>query len=187
MREVRDTFSADNGRPWNISLSAMASYLHASSAVGDLARVLVVVAALVITWKIWSRPQSEPGTHAIWLTAPLFVILILCFSFAWGYYTLLLLPLGFAALTDDRLSSWVTRIGVVLAIIPPILVYTVPGYPERYYNETIDTIFHLGIVLNGASVVGVLLALAGTALYAWQDAPTLTARSGLAARATAAS
>ena len=162
--EVTSTFSADTGKPWNMSLSAMAAYLHLPAAAGDVVRLLVVVACLVACWRIWSRPRTAGGEQAVWLTAPLFVILVLCFSFSWGYYCLLFVPMGFVALRRDRLSDWVVRVGVFLALAPPLLVYSVPGYPDRYYNEFTDHIFKLGIALNGASVVGVLLVLAGVLL-----------------------
>lgn len=167
--EVTNTFSADTGKPWNMSLSAMAVYLHVPAAAGDVVRLVVVVACLIACWRIWRRPPATGGEQAVWLTAPLFVILILCFSFSWGYYCLLLLPVGFAALRRDRISDWVVRFGVFLALAPPLLVYSVPGYPDRYYNEFSDHIFKLGIALNGASVVGVLAVLAGILLYAFDD------------------
>jgi len=170
VHEVTNTFSADTGRPWNISLGAMAGYLHVSNALGDVARAIVVVVSLFACWRVWKAPRSDAGEQAVWLTAPLFVILILCFSFAWGYYCLLLVPLGFVALKRDRAADWVVRVGVFLALAPPLLVYTIPGYPNSYYNEVTNKIHHAGILLNGVSVVGVLLALLGTLMHAyWID------------------
>jgi hypothetical protein len=115
--------------------------------------------------------------HAVWLTAPLFVIVILGFSFAWGYYCLLLLPLGFVSLQRDRVADWTARIGVLLALAPPILVYSIPGYPGRYYNPSTFHIFGLGILLNGVSVIGVLIALVATIFYAFADELPATFRS----------
>ena len=108
--------------------------------------------------------MRDAGDQAVWLTAPLFVILILCFSFAWAYYGLLLLPLAFVSLRQDRAADWLVRVGVFLALAPPLLVYTLPGYPDIYYqNGYLATgIFGLGTLINGASVVGLLVVLAGT-------------------------
>ena len=167
---VLNTFSRNAGKPWNISLSAMAGYLHASHAVGDLARLLVVVVSLVACWRIWRHPREDGGVQAVLLTAPLLVIEILCFSFSWGYYCLLLLPLGFVSLRGNRIADWVVRVGVFLAMAPPILANTIPsGYPDRYYQYTSDHISGLGIALNGILALGVLIALAGTLLYAFAD------------------
>jgi len=170
VHEVEHTFSANNGRPWNTSLSAMAGYLHAPSALAAAARALVVVVSLLACWRIWKRPQPHAGDQAVWLTAPLFAILILCFSFAWGYYALLLLPLGFVALEQDRAADWVVRVGVFLALAPPLLVYTLPGYPDSYFQDGFSGtgIFGLGILINGATVVGILVALAGTVVHSYQ-------------------
>ena len=130
--------------------------------------------------RVWSRSQDharqfadEVGAEvttaeqAVWFSAPLFVILILCFSFAWGYYSLLLLPLGFVVLRRDRAVDWVVRLGVFLALAPPILVYTIPGYPSRYYAPNNFTIFHFGILLNGVSVLGVIITLAGVVMHSY--------------------
>ena len=139
-------------------------------AVGAVLRVLVAAASLFACWQIWKRPRREAGEQAIWLTAPLFVILILCFSFAWAYYSVLLLPLAFVSLRQDRAADWLVRVGVFLALAPPILVYTLPGYPGIYYqNGYVPTgIFGLGILIDGASVIGLLVVLAGTLLHASQ-------------------
>jgi hypothetical protein len=167
---VLTTFSRNTGKPWNISLSAMAGYLHAPHAVGDLARLLVVVASLLACWRIWRQPRERGGVQAVLLTTPLFAIEILCFSFSWGYYCLLLFPIGFVSLRRDRLADWVVRVGVFLAMAPPILANTVStGYPGRYYQYTSDHISGLGILLNGTLAFGVLLSLAGTLLYAFAD------------------
>lgn len=61
------------------------------------------------------------------------------------------------------------RLGIFLALAPPILVYTIPGYPSRYYAPNNFTIFHLGILLNGVSVFGVVVTLVGIVLYAYDD------------------
>ena len=169
--EVTGTFSADTGKPWNISLTAMAGYLHAPAAARDLALVIVVAAALIACRRIWTNPRGDAGEQAVWLTAPLFAIVILCTSFSWGYYCLLLVPLGFVSLRQDRVADWAVRLGVFLALAPPLLVYSLPGYPDRYYNEVTDHIFGLGILLNGASVIGVLIALGGCLMYAYTDEP----------------
>jgi arabinofuranan 3-O-arabinosyltransferase len=166
---VTSTFSDDTGKPWNMSLGAMAGYIHAPNAVGDVIRVIVTVVCLIVCWRLWTRPRDEGGLQAVLVTAPLFVIVVLSFSFSWGYYCLLLLPLGFVSLQRDRLSDWVVRIGVFLAVAAPLLVYSIPGYPDRYYLEDPNRIFGLGILLNGASAVGVLIALAGMILYAFAD------------------
>jgi len=168
IHEVKYTFSSNSAKPWNISISAMAGYLHAPDGVSLVVRLLVVAVGLFATWRIWKRPQSGAGEQAVWVTAPLFVILILCFSFSWGYYALLLLPLGFVALRQDRATDWTVRIGVFLAVAPPILVYTLPGYPNSYYQESVNRILGLGILLNGASVIGILIVLGGTVLHAYQ-------------------
>ena len=84
VHEVEHTFSSNNSRPWNMSLNAMAGYLQVPHAVATVARVLVGGASLFACWRIWRRPVRDAGDQAIWLTAPLFVILILCFSFAWA-------------------------------------------------------------------------------------------------------
>lgn len=167
--EVTGTFSADTGKPWNISLTAMAGYLHAPSAVGIVAAVIVLAASLIASWRIWANPRGDAGEQAVWLTAPLFVIVILCSSFSWGYYCLLLVPLGFVSLRQDRVADWAVRLGVFLALAPPLLVYSLPGYPDRYYQQATDHIFGLGILLNGVSVVGVLIALGGCLMYAFAD------------------
>ncbi len=180
--EVTSTFSTDGGRPWNISLSAMARYLHLTAGVGDVLRVLVVVICLAACWRLGTRPRAGGGVQAVWLTAPLFVILILCFSFSWGYYCLLLVPLGFVSLCQDRITDWVVRLGVFLALAPPLLVYSVPGYPDRYYNESIDHIFGLGILLNGVSVIGVLIALGGIVLHAFNVAVAERPLTGIGPR-----
>jgi len=176
---VTSTFSDDTGKPWNMSLGAMAGYLHAPAAVGDVVRVIVTAICLMVCWRLWKRPRDEGGVQAALLTAPLFVIVVLSFSFSWGYYCLLLLPLGFVSLQRDRLSNWVVRVGVFLAVAPPLLVYSIPGYPQRYYLEAPDHIFGLGILLNGASAVGVLIALAGIVLYAFGDDDPEAFRPGL--------
>jgi arabinofuranan 3-O-arabinosyltransferase len=167
--EVTNTFSANTGRPWNMSLYAMARYLHAPNAVGDLVRAIVIVVCLITCWRQWRRLQDGGGEQAVWLTAPLFVIVILCFSFSWGYYCLLLLPVGFVSLQQSRIADWVVRVGVFVALAPPILVYSIPGYPERYYQEATNQIFGLGTLLNGASVIGVLVTLAGCLLNTFGD------------------
>jgi arabinofuranan 3-O-arabinosyltransferase len=169
VHEVEHTFSTNASRPWNTSLSAMAKYLHLPSGLGLLARIAVVVVSLFACWRIWAQTQLRTAEQTVWFSAPLFVILILCFSFAWGYYSLLLLPLGFVALLRDRPADWVVRLGVFLALAPPILVYTIPGYPSRYYAPNNFTIFHLGILLNGVSVFGVLLTLVGIVLHTYDD------------------
>jgi arabinofuranan 3-O-arabinosyltransferase len=167
VHEVEHTFSTNSSRPWNTSLSAMARYLHLPSGLGLVARIAVVAVSLFACWRIWSRTHLETAEQAVWFSAPLFVILILCFSFAWGYYSLLLLPLGFVVLRRDRPVDWVVRLGIFLALAPPILVYTIPGYPSRYYAPNNFTIFHLGILLNGASVVGVIITLAGVVMHSY--------------------
>jgi arabinofuranan 3-O-arabinosyltransferase len=177
IHEVGHTFSSNSGRPWNMSLSAMGGYLHVPNGLTILVRILVIAVSLFACWRIWKRPCKDPGEQAMWLTAPLFVILILCFSFAWGYYALLLVPLGFVSLTRDRIADWAVRIGVFLALAPPILVYTIPGYPNRYYHEVGNGIFGLGIVLNGATVAGVLIALAGMLLHTYAPAGRNLGRS----------
>jgi arabinofuranan 3-O-arabinosyltransferase len=176
---VTSTFSDDTGQPWNMSLSAMVGYIHAPDAVGDVLRVIVTAVCLIACWSLWRRPRDKGGVQAVLLTAPLFVIVVLSFSFAWGYYCLLLLPLGFVSLQRDRLSDWVVRIGVFLAVAPPLLVYSIPGYPERYYLDSPEHIFGLGILLNGASAIGVLIALAGIVLYARADQDPGAFTSGL--------
>lgn len=181
VHEVEHTFSTNSSRPWNTSLSAMAKYLHLPSAVGLLARIVVVGVSLFACWRIWSRTHLETAEHAVWFSAPLFVILILCFSFAWGYYSLLLLPLGFVALRRDRTVDWVVRLGIFLALAPPILVYTIPGYPSRYYAPNNLTIFHLGILLNGASVLGVLITLVGMVLYSYDPDADAADSAGIGA------
>jgi len=167
--EVIGTFSSDTAKPWNMSLTAMAGYLHAPTTVGVAAVVIVLAASLIAYWRMWTNPRGDAGEQAVWLTAPLFVIVILCSSFSWGYYCLLLVPLGFVSLRHDRVADWAVRLGVFLALAPPLLVYSLPGYPDRYYNEATDHIFRLGILLNGASVIGVLIALGGCLLYAFAD------------------
>ena len=167
VHEVEHTFSTNSSRPWNTSLSAMARYLHLPSGLGLVARIAVVAVSLFACWRIWSRTRLQTAEQAVWFSAPLFVILILCFSFAWGYYSLLLLPLGFVVLRRDRPVDWVIRLGIFLALAPPILVYTIPGYPSRYYTPNNFTIFHLGILLNGASVVGVIITLAGVLMHSY--------------------
>ena len=186
---VTSTFSNDTGKPWNMSLGAMAGYLHASDAVGDVVRVIVVALCLLACWRLWRHPRDERGVQAVLLTAPLFVIVVLCFSFSWGYYCLLLLPLGFVSLQQDRLADWVVRLGVFLAVAAPILVYSIPGYPGRYYDDATSHIFGLGILLNGVSAIGVLIALAGILLYAFADElpPTFQSASGSGRPRTAAS
>jgi hypothetical protein len=169
VHEVGHTFSGNNSIPWNMTLSAMGKHLHVPEGLSILARVVVVAVSLFASWRIWQRPQRDAGEQAVWVTAPLFVIIILCFSFAWAYYALLLLPLGFISLKRDRLADWLVRVGVFLALAPPILVYTIPGYPGRYYHATGNGIFHLGILLNGATVVGVLVTLVGIVLHASQS------------------
>lgn len=164
--EVAHTFSADYAKPWNISLSAMAGYLHVPGGIAAVVRALVIVASLFACWRIWKNPGRRAGEQAVWLTAPLFAILILCFSFAWAYYGLLLLPLGFVALRKDGVADWVVRAGVFLALAPPLLVYTLPGYPGSYYPANGNGIFGLGILINGASAIGVLVVLAGTLVHA---------------------
>ena len=106
---VTSTFSDDTGKPWNMSLGAMAGYIHAPNAVGDVVRVIVTAICLIVCWRLWKRPRDEGGVQAVLLTAPLFVIVVLSFSFSWGYYCLLLLPLGFVSLRRDRSSDWVVR------------------------------------------------------------------------------
>jgi arabinofuranan 3-O-arabinosyltransferase len=167
--EVTGTFSADTGKPWNISLTAMAGYLHAPAGVGTVAVVIVLAASLIACWRLWANPRGDAGEQAVWLTAPLFVIVILCTSFSWGYYCLLLVPLGFVSLRQDRIADWAVRLGVFLALAPPLLVYSLPGYPDRYYQEGADRIFGLGILLNGVSVIGVLIALGGCLMFAFAD------------------
>jgi len=168
VHEVGHTFSGNSSIPWNMTLSAMGKHLHVPVGLSILARVLVVAVSLFANFRIWQRPRRDAGEQAVWLTAPLFVIIILCFSFAWAYYALLLVPLGFISLKQDRVADWIIRAGVFLALAPPILVYTIPGYPGRYYHATGNGIFHLGILLNGATVVGVLLTLIGLVLHASQ-------------------
>ncbi len=168
VHEVGHTFSSNTARPWNMSISAMGNYIHAPNAISILLRAIVVIVCLSASWMLWKHPRGSTGEQAIWFSAPLFVILILCFSFAWGYYALLLLPLGFASLQSDRVADWVIRLGVFLALAPPILVYTVPGYPNSYYHETGNGIFGVGILLNGVTVIGVLVALTGTVLHAME-------------------
>ncbi|HXZ61821.1 MAG TPA: glycosyltransferase family 87 protein [Acidimicrobiales bacterium] len=170
LHEVEHTFSANSGRPWNTSLSAMAGYLHAPDALADVVRTLMVGVSLFTCWRIWKRPVGRAGEQAVWLTAPLFSILILCFSFAWGYYALLLLPLGFVSLRQDRTADWIVRVGVFLALAPPLLVYTLPGYPDLYFQDGFsgNGILGLGVLINGATVVGVLVALAATVVHSYQ-------------------
>jgi arabinofuranan 3-O-arabinosyltransferase len=183
--EVTSTFSQNTGKPWNMSLSAMAGYLHASDAVGDLARAIVLVACLITCWRLWRHPRHEGATQAVWLTAPLFVVVILCFSFSWGYYCLLLLPLGFVSLQRDHVADWTARLGVFLALAPPILVYSIPGYAGRYYTYTSATVHHifaLGILLNAVCVIGVLIALVACMFEAFADELPATFQSELGSR-----
>ena len=84
----------------------------------DLALVIVVAAALIACRRIWTNPRGDAGEQAVWLTAPLFAIVILCTSFSWGYYCLLLVPLGFVSLRQDRVADWAVRLGVFLALAP---------------------------------------------------------------------
>jgi hypothetical protein len=89
------------------------------------------------------------------------VALFLCFTFAWAYYALLLLPLVIVTLPSDRWGTWLVRGGLGMALALPVLVDTVSPYPGPHAQDGVAAL-GLIVVLVGTVVHGREMAGAGT-------------------------
>ncbi len=154
--QVLDTFGSDTATPVNMSLTGVGRILSAPVWLVDTARVVAGLACVGVCRRMWLRASGSPGERAIWLTAPLLVGMIVCFSFAWAYYAVLLIPLVLVSLDKRDPGSRLVQIGVALALLFPFLPDLTKGYPAPHPSDVI-------------ALCGLLLVLVGTGLVTFSD------------------
>jgi type III secretory pathway component EscT len=76
--------------------------------------------------------------------------MIICFTFSWAYYAVLLLPLVIVTLDRRDIGARMIQIGVALALLFPVLPEN-HGYPSIRSSDVI-------------ALVGLIVVLVGTAL-----------------------
>ncbi|HEY5250306.1 MAG TPA: glycosyltransferase family 87 protein [Acidimicrobiales bacterium] len=151
--EVFVTFGSNNAAPVNASISGVGDVLGFPSWLTDFLRVVLALACIDVSRRMWRRPFGSPGEQAIWLTAPLLVGMILCFTFAWAYYAVLFLPLALITLDRKDLGARLILAGAFIALLLPVLPDLIKGYPSPHPTDDI-------------ALLGLLVLLAGTALMA---------------------
>jgi arabinofuranan 3-O-arabinosyltransferase len=150
VHEVLNTFTSNNSAPVNVSIAGVGHILSLPAGLVDVVRVVVVVACVVVCRQRWLRPIGGPGEEAIWFTAPLLVGMTVCFTFAWAYYAVLLLPLVIVTLDRMDIGARTIQIGVALALLFPVLP-EYHGYPDLRASDVL-------------ALVGLVMVLVGTAL-----------------------
>jgi Glycosyltransferase family 87 len=142
--EVFAIFGSDARFPINMSISGMGSILSLPTWLVVIFRVAAGLICVGMCRRMWLRPIGGPGEQAIWLTAPLLIGMILCFTFAWAYYAVLFVPLVLVTLDRRDLGGRLIQFGVVLALLFPLLIAFTSGYPSAHPS---DIIAFLGLVL----------------------------------------
>jgi arabinofuranan 3-O-arabinosyltransferase len=163
VHEVFATFGSDNAASVNMSISGVTTILSLPGWFAVIARLAVGLACAEVCRRMWPLRFGGPGEQAIWLTAPLLVGMILCFTFAWAYYAVLFLPLALVTLDTTTRGGRLIQIGVVLALLFPLLPDLTHGYPNARSSDVI-------------ALLGLLVVLVGTGLVA------VTARTDSGAR-----
>jgi arabinofuranan 3-O-arabinosyltransferase len=156
LHQVLDTFGSDTAFPVNMSLTGVGRILAAPVWLVDAIRVVAGLACLGVCRRMWLRALGSPGERAVWLTAPLLVGMIVCFSFAWAYYAVLFIPLVLVSLDKRDPGSRLVQIGVTLALLFPLLPDLTKGYPAAHPSDVI-------------ALCGLLLVLVGSGLVTFSD------------------
>jgi arabinofuranan 3-O-arabinosyltransferase len=156
LHQVFATFGSDTTFPVNMSLTGVGRILSVPVWLVDLLRVVTGLACVGVCRRMWLRASGSPGQRAIWLTAPLLVGMIVCFSFAWAYYAVLFLPLVLVALDNRDPGRRLVQLGVALALLFPLLPDLTKGYPAAHPSDVI-------------ALCGLLVVLVGTGLVTFPD------------------
>lgn len=133
--EVVVTFGSNNSAPVNVSIRGVSDVPGVPAGAIVIVRAAVGLACVGICRKIWRIPFSRAGEQAIWVTAPLLVGMIVCFSFAWAYYAVLFLPLVLGSLDRMDWGGRLIRLGVGLALLFPLLPDLTHGYPNPHASD----------------------------------------------------
>ena len=164
VHDVLNTFTSDNSAVVNVSITGIGHILSMPVGLVDVVRVVAIVACLAVCRQRWLRPIGGPGEEAIWFTAPLMVGMTICFTFAWAYYAVLLLPLVIVTLDRRDSGARTIQIGVAVALLFPVL----PDY-HAYPNPNASDVIAL---------VGLIMVLVGTALVRPAATVPPTSRAG---------
>ena len=152
VHDVLTTFGSNNAASVNMSIRGVGIILSFPVWLSAVARVVTGVACAVVCRRLWLHRFGSAGEQAIWLTAPLLVGMILCFTFAWAYYALLFLPLILATLGRRDLGSRFIQMGVVSAMLFPLLPDLTKGIPGAHPSDII-ALLGLFLVLVGTFLV----------------------------------
>ena len=164
--EVSVVFGSDARFPINMSISGMGSILSLPVWLVVTFRVTAGLLCVGMCRRMWLHPIGGPGEQAIWLTAPLLVGMILCFTFAWACYAVLFLPLVLVTLDRRDWGGRLVQIGVVLALLFPLLAGLTSGYPSAHPSR------HHRLPRSCAGHGGNLRwSTSRTATIPWRDAP----------------
>ena len=150
VHDVLHTFTSANSLVVNVSITGIGHILSLPIGVVDVGRVVAGLACVAVCRQRWLRPIGGPGVQAVWFTAPLLVGMVMCFTFAWAYYAVLLLPLVIVSLDRRDVGARAIQIGVALALLFPVL----PEYHAYPNPDASDVI----------ALVGLVMVLVGTAL-----------------------
>ncbi len=150
LHEVLNTFTSNSSAIPNISITGVGHILSLPVGLIDVVRVVAIVACVAVCRQRWIHPIGSPGEEAIWFTAPLLVGMTICFTFAWAYYAVLLLPLVIVTLDRRGIGERAIQVGVALALLFPVLP-EYHGYPRPNPSDTV-------------ALVGFIMVLVGTAL-----------------------
>jgi hypothetical protein len=164
LHDVLNTFTSDNSAVVNVSITGIGHILSLPVGLVDVVRVVAILACVAVCRQRWLRPIGGPGEEAIWFTAPLLVGMTICFTFAWAYYAVLLLPLVIVTLNRRDIGAHTIQIGVALALLFPVL----PDY-HAYPNPDASDVLAL---------VGFIMVLVGTALVRPAATEPPTSRAG---------
>jgi arabinofuranan 3-O-arabinosyltransferase len=152
LHEVIATFGSNNVAPVNMSISGVGHILSFPAPAVSIVRVATGLVCVDACRRMWSRPFGGPGERVIWLTAPLLVGMILCFTFAWAYYAVLFIPLTFLTLERKDWAGRLIQVGVFLALFFPILPDLINGYPRTHPS---DYLALLGLLVLLAGLEGI--------------------------------
>ncbi len=150
VHDVLNTVTSANSLVVNVSISGIGHILSLPVGVVDAVRVVAGLACVAVCRQRWLRPIGGPGEEAIWFTAPLLVGMTLCFTFAWAYYAVLLLPLVIVTLERRDIGARTIQMGVALALLFPVLP-EYHGYPNIRASDVL-------------ALIGLVMVVVGTAL-----------------------
>ena len=149
VHELTGSFGWNATAPVNVSITAAGRFLSLPEWLVTFVRGGTLVAGLGICHRFWRRPVASPGEQAVWLTAPLTVVLILCFTFAWAYYAMLLIPLVLVTLADEGdLGRRLVQGGVVVSLLFPVLAVATPGYPGVHVSDLLCAVGLFAVLLG---------------------------------------